>query len=372
MADRTGIELARVGEFDLSTGKQKFTSKMLHNAAEKAKAAGAGYRAPLKLGHTDPRNSEVAAADGEPAFGWLHNLRTVGDGDSTVLLGDVTGMPDWLAQVAPSAYPDRSIEGYASEDAETLDVTGLALLGVTPPGIPTIKSWRDLPAALGVAASAPKLIAASFTAANDAAPQTPAGPPVTTQPTQEDDTMSDTLIQGLRERFGFADDANEETILKAVDEARDPAVTPETIAASLKLDVDKVKTALAAAAGTTTEPQLPAGTVAISASALEELKIAAQAGAQARVVQLKAERDEAISGAYRSGKIAAARKDHWAKQWDADPEGTQKALAELPEVYPVAASGHTGSDGTGDTPAFTEDEATAMAALTGTPKGAWI
>lgn len=349
MADRTGIELARVGEFDLSTGKAKFTPKMLVDAATRAQAAGPAYRAPLKLGHTDPRNNDLAAgtADGDPALGWLHNLRTVGDGNDTVLLGDVTGMPDWLAQVAPSAYPDRSIEGWSSEEAETLDVTALALLGVTPPGMPTIATWRDLPAALGVAASAPKLIAASFTAANDAAAKPPAEPPVN-QPInlKEADAMSD-LIKGLRERLGVKDDAtlDEAGLLTALDEAlrenaEPPAPTAEAIAAAFKLTPDEVTKRLAASAPS----ELPAGTVAISASVLEELKIAAKSGAEARVIQLRQDRDTEITNAFRQGKIAAARREHWTKQWDADPEGTKKALGELPAVYPVAASGYADTD----------------------------
>jgi hypothetical protein len=342
MADRTGIELARVGEFDLSTGKQKFTPKMLRNAAERAQAAGAGYRAPLKLGHTDPRNDEVAAADGEPAFGWLHNLRTQGDGDTTVLLGDVTGMPDWLAEIAPTAYPDRSIEGYASDEAETLDITALSLLGVTPPGMPTIKTWRDLPQAFGVAASAPKLIAASFTAANDAAPQTPAAEPVVIPPNpKEADPMSDTLNKGQRQRLGVKDDANldEAGLLTALDQALKetadpPAITPEAIAASFKLTPEQVKTALAAAA------KLPAeGSVTISQDVLDELKIAAAAGAEARAEQLKTARDTTIMAAVRAGKIAPARKDHWMANWDKDPEGVAASIAALEVLYPVAASG---------------------------------
>jgi hypothetical protein len=166
MADIVGLEIARPGEYELSTGPLNLTAEMLIDAVAQAKALGSKFRAPLKLGHVDPR------FDGEPALGWLHNLRVEGSGADSVLLGDVADMPDWLASLGPSAYPDRSFEGWANEDKQTFEITALALLGVTPPGMSTIRSLRDIPQALGVAATRVP-VAASFTAAHDAVPLTP-------------------------------------------------------------------------------------------------------------------------------------------------------------------------------------------------------
>jgi hypothetical protein len=181
VADRTGIELARVGTWDLSTGPLTVTPAMLQSAADYCAAQGDAYRAGIKLGHTDPR------FDGEPALGWLHNLRVEGTGDDAVLLGDVTGMPQWLHDLGPSAYPDRSVEGYTNFEAKDgktwpFVIDGLAFLGITPPGMSTIRSLRDIPQALGVAASElglpnlPIPFAASFTAAHDVAAADPAKP----------------------------------------------------------------------------------------------------------------------------------------------------------------------------------------------------
>lgn len=181
MADRTGIELARVGTWDLSTGPLTVTPEMLQSAADYCAALGDTYRAGIKLGHTDPR------FDGEPALGWLHNLRVEGAGDEAVLLGDVTGMPQWLYDLGPSAYPDRSVEGYTNFEAKDgktwpFIIDGLAFLGITPPGMSTIRSLRDIPQALGVAASElglpnlPIPFAASFTATHDVAAADPAKP----------------------------------------------------------------------------------------------------------------------------------------------------------------------------------------------------
>lgn len=420
MADRHGIEIARVGNWELTSGPLAVTREMLADAAERATAAGANFRAPIRLGHTDER------FDGEPAMGWLNNLRVEGDGDDAVLKADVSGMPEWLADVEPTAYPDRSVEGLVYGD-DGFEVTGLALLGVTPPGMSTIKSLRDLPAALGVEQPLP--VAASFKATGDtvnaaasvsdkpwsgfsasdyspaqykdaclivtgdgstkdmcslpirepdgtlnrngitaaagrlkqtdapdgaktaaakallsiyrttlhadapndvkelagvkASAQTPAEPPV--QPPKGADAMSDT-DKGLRERLGLAEDADDDTVNAKVDELLELATKPEPAP----------------------EP-VPEGSVLVNASALEELKIAASAGQEARKVQLLQERDETIGRAIKAGKIAPARREHWATNWDNDPEGVKAAIESLEIVFPVTASGYVGdSDGVQD------------------------
>lgn len=361
MATRTGVELVRVGEFDLSTGKQTFTPAMIRDAAARAAAKGNNFRAPLKLGHTDPRN------DGEPAFGWLGNLRAEGDGDATVLLGDIHDMPQWLADTAPSAYPHRSVEGNvitAADGTTGLELTGLALLGVTPPGIPTLNSWRDLPAALAASSSQLPLtaFAAAYTAMQDA-PTPPAEPPAepSTPPTKGADLMSDTITQGLRERLGVKDaDLDEAGLLAALDQAltehADPPPAPATVTQ------EAVAAAIAAS-----------GKQLISTDVLDELRLAASAGAEARAHQLRTERDDTISAAIRAGKVAPARREHWATKWDKDPEGARTDLDSIePGLLPVAASGRGGNDDDVADAAFNDAEAVAMAAMTGTSKEAWL
>ena len=89
----TGVELARVGTYNLSTGTHTFSRAQLASAVVNAAA-----KAPrLKLGHGDPR------FDGEPALGLVRNLRTVQDGE--VLLGDFEDVPGWLLEALPSKYP---------------------------------------------------------------------------------------------------------------------------------------------------------------------------------------------------------------------------------------------------------------------------
>lgn len=148
-----GVELAKTGTWEISTGTWTVTTEMLHSAVEAA-AAGVLRRPPLKLGHDDPRFE----FDGEPAVGYIDNLRVTADGQS--LIGDYVGVPQWLADVLASAYPSRSVEGV--NEVEAADgtkypfvLTAVALLGVTNPGISTI---ADIPAMYGIAAKGVALI----------------------------------------------------------------------------------------------------------------------------------------------------------------------------------------------------------------------
>lgn len=143
------VELLKTGEWPLSTGTWTFTSEDLAAAVRAAQSPCVG-RPVIKLGHDDPRFS------GEPAVGFVDNLRLSEDGST--LVGDLCGVPGWLADIMPSAYPRRSIEGQFNyrDQAGTIHdfaLTGLALLGVTPPAVGTLSSLRDVAALYQVEAS---------------------------------------------------------------------------------------------------------------------------------------------------------------------------------------------------------------------------
>ena len=53
-----------------------------------------------------------------------------------------------------------------------------------------------------------------------------------------------------------------------------------------------------------------------------------------------------VEAAVNSGRISAARRDHWLAQLNADEEGMAPILAALPPVIPLAEIGH--SDGIED------------------------
>jgi hypothetical protein len=141
VADLLGVELVRPGTWDLARGKQTFTDQMLRDAADFYAASG-GQRIPLGFGHRDSR------FDGEPAFGWLANVRYEQDDTGPVLLGDLVDMDDWVAAAAPDRWPHRSVEGVMGVTFDGreygLALTRLALLGSTPPGIPVLKSLSDV------------------------------------------------------------------------------------------------------------------------------------------------------------------------------------------------------------------------------------
>jgi hypothetical protein len=74
------------------------------------------------------------------------------------------------------------------------------------------------------------------------------------------------------------------------------------------------------------------------------LKRNARLGAEAFERQRVADRDAHIDGAIAAGKFAPARREHWVKSWEADPDGTKTTLDGLEPglVVPVAAAGRTG------------------------------
>lgn len=130
-------------EYDLGSGLTTFTEEDLIDAVQ-------AYTDPttvaprLKLGHSAEWNN-VVMADGEPAFGKAVNLRLANKGQA--IIADYIGMPEWLAKIAPVAYPSRSIDGrrnakMANGRNYKLLITAVSNLGVRWPGC---QSLEDLP-----------------------------------------------------------------------------------------------------------------------------------------------------------------------------------------------------------------------------------
>jgi hypothetical protein len=154
------VELIRTDRWPISSGSWDASAEDLVSAVAALNCP--SIRRPvLKLGHVDPR------FDGEPAIGYVDNLR-VTDGGHT-LVGDYAGVPSWLGSIAASAYPDRSVEGTygfrcQQGHSHPFVLTAVALLGVTPPGVGSLKSLQDVAALYGVdrelvAASGVKVVA---------------------------------------------------------------------------------------------------------------------------------------------------------------------------------------------------------------------
>lgn len=146
----------------------------------------------------------------------------------------------------------------------------------------------------------------------------------------------------MRQELGLAGDADEATIVAALSEAlaeqSEPPASPTPVAAA-----PAAPAAPASAAQATPSPvtPIPGSTMVIDSSAWEER--------EARIKRLEAadnkrrrdERDQVIATAVADGKFPQARKDHWQRIWDADPEGTRQVIDGLTKgVVPVNELGH--------------------------------
>jgi hypothetical protein len=145
-----GVDLVAAGEWPLSSGDATFTTEDLMAAVDAAKCPAVGAPV-IKLGHVDPR------FDGQPAVGRVLNLALAAQGNK--ITGDLAGMPGWLAAAMNSAYPNRSIEGCYDYRCQVghlhpFVLTGLALLGVTPPGVGVLSALGDVAVLYGVQAAA--------------------------------------------------------------------------------------------------------------------------------------------------------------------------------------------------------------------------
>jgi hypothetical protein len=143
LATIPNVPLCETGDWDAMTGPVTFTVADFQ-AAVAALDCPAVRRPILKLGHVGQHGQPTMGA---PAIGWVDNLHTEVDGNR--LAGDYAGMPAWLAEILPSAYPDRSIEGtwdFKCALGHTHDfvIRAVALLGVDEPAVGTLASLQDI------------------------------------------------------------------------------------------------------------------------------------------------------------------------------------------------------------------------------------
>jgi hypothetical protein len=381
-----GIELMRTGKWNLSSGEWECTSKEIAAAID-AHEKGLLRKPVIRLGHNDPRFS------GDPAVGWLDNLRASADGNA--LIGDMVGVPEWLAEILPSAYPSRSIEGlydYTAPDGSEHEfvLTGLALLGATRPGVESLQSLQDVARLYDIAAAARvggKAIELTVEAAEDPRPYgnvTYADPkngkyPVDTAEhvraawsyinmSKNQKGYSPSELAAIKDRiktaakkFGIKIEAAEAS---DTEEGGAIVALPEKIAAALGLDASADEEAVLAkiaelnpAAETEVvepEPQTVAasapravnGLVQIEQAQLDELKAAAAQGVEARARQVAEDDERTVMAAISQGKIAPARKEHWLSALRADRDGTKNVLASLAAgLIPVSEMGHQGVAG---------------------------
>jgi hypothetical protein len=155
LKDLPDVELVAVGQWPARTGPITVTGDDLRQALAATQCPAVGNPV-LKLGHDEPEPVDGVRWDGAPAVGWVSNLRL--SDNKAKLLGDYRGVPGWLADVMPSAYPRRSVEikkGWQCQIGHThpFVITGVALLGVQPPAVGVIRSLHDVQALYTMAAA---------------------------------------------------------------------------------------------------------------------------------------------------------------------------------------------------------------------------
>ncbi len=176
-----GVELATAGmEWRGSNGPCTITLGHLADAVVACNDDPHVQPPRIRLGHESQINGDgprydpfAALGDAEPSFGVFRNLRTINDG--AVLVGDADNVPAWLAEIAASAYPNRSVEAVwdiasANTDVQTdggrryqMVLTAVALLGVY---LPAVSDLEDLQALM---ADGPSALASKTDLAGSAA-----------------------------------------------------------------------------------------------------------------------------------------------------------------------------------------------------------
>ncbi|WP_369070027.1 head maturation protease, ClpP-related [Kineococcus terrestris] len=133
--------------------------------------------------------------------------------------------------------------------------------------------------------------------------------------------FSDEQMTALREFAGVPSDADEGTILAALeDKVTAPAPQP-----------------------TPTTPTVPEGMALVDQATLNALRTDAAAGREARNRQLEQERAAIVDSAVQDGRIPPARREHWLNQLAADP-GAEQVLASLaPGLVPLEELGDSGT-----------------------------
>lgn len=145
-----------------------------------------------------------------------------------------------------------------------------------------------------------------------------------------------TLKEGLAERFGFDADADDETVLSAVDEALAEQTSD--------------------AGGDTTGEPTPSqvsnyarkhGLTIIDQAQYDEVVASASQGREARAQQLRDADEALVTNAIKDGRIAPARREHWLTALAADRDGATQVLDSLEKgLVPVAELGHGQNEST--------------------------
>lgn len=129
------VELVKTGNWPAVTGPAAVTAEKIQSMIEASRDP-AFSGAAMKVGHFDPRMKHL---DGNPALGWIKNLRAKETEKGITLMGSLVDVPRSLAKLMSNAYKNRSIEWTENDTVGGKKypavLRGLALLGATTPGV---------------------------------------------------------------------------------------------------------------------------------------------------------------------------------------------------------------------------------------------
>jgi ATP-dependent protease ClpP protease subunit len=225
--------------------------------------------------------------------------------------------PDWRAVMSGEQW-------YSAEEAVAAGLADRVGQVEDPAGAQDVPDADDAPDAVDVNVDTPPMgswdLSRLFTYAGRAkapAPHTPAATAGGSTPPEGSPAVafSDEQLTTLRQRLGVSDDADEATILAALDEALIERADPPAA------------------------PNVPEGSVLVDATTFDELRAQAAQGVEARTEQLRAQREAQVTAAINDGRIAPARRDHWLAQLEQDPGASQVLASLAPGLIPVEARG---------------------------------
>lgn len=231
--------------------------------------------------------------------------------------------PPPAGSVASAAGPDPKEGTMPSTDG------GGAVITVNTPAAPTSTA-----ADTTVVHTPPVVVPATAPTGTPAPPDVPAPvPPAATAvgtTHQEGAGMIDPAL--LRQALGMPESATDEEVRAAVVASGYASFTPFDDGGPKPPKVGRPP-----ATGET-----PKGVVMVDESILDQLRQDASAGQEAFNRLIRQERDQTIAAAINDGKFAPARREHWEKAWDRDPEGTKAAIRDLSKgLIPTNPKGYT-------------------------------
>lgn len=345
-----GVPLVKVGNWPAVTGPASITAEKIRSMVAASQQSW-WDGAPVKPGHFDKRFK--AARDGDPALGWAQNLRIETDSDGgEVLVGDYVDVPSKAVHLLKSAYKNRSIEWREDEvgpDGKTYPavLTGVAVLGATPPGVTGLGRIEALDDVLELFAAGSADSGTHRAFVGDDAERIAQALSVLSEVIHvaEDQTghdMPDNTVYGgpmadipearLRELLDIGVDADilatlEERKATASDTPAPPVEEPKPDGNGDDKPADEPKP----------EPQpvaeVPAGFTLVPESTLATLQAQAQRGEEAWKAQQAETIEAEVKAASRAGKILPAEIPAYVELLSKDVEQGRKMLSARPVMF---------------------------------------